>query len=344
MSLCRGVALLSLALFAQAVPTSISPERTGMTAAFESWMQQHEKSYSSEEEFNRRLEIFQANAVKVEEHNAKKLSWRMGLNQFADLTSDEFAALQTLREGTLGTEQSSAPLRHVNKDGALPASVDWRTENLVNPIKNQGQCGSCWAFSTVVSFEGQAAKQSGELVSYSEQDLVDCVKNQALPGDSQTCCDGCNGGLMDSAFAYMIAQQSGKDDTEANYGYTAKDGVCKFTAAKAGKSAVVKYTDIAQGDEDSLKDAVATVGPISVAVDANTFWQLYSGGVFEPVFCNQKKLNHGVAVVGYGTDAGKDYWIVRNSWGATWGEKGYMRMVAGKNECGVANSAVYPNL
>jgi C1A family cysteine protease len=315
-----------------------------MTAAFEAWMGQHEKTYPTAAEKAKRLEIFTNNAILVEEHNAKGLSWTMGLNQFADMTSDEFVAQQKLRKSSLGTEFSSAPLRHQRLSTSLPDSVDWRTKNLVNPVKNQGQCGSCWAFSTVVSFEGQASKSTGSLVSYSEQDLVDCVKGVTIPGETDTCCDGCQGGLMDSAFEYMIQKQSGKDDTEASYSYKGADGTCSFSLGKAGSAAVTNYTDIAAGDESSLKDAVANVGPISVAVDANMFWQLYSGGVFKPLVCNQKTLNHGVAVVGYGTEGSDGYWIIRNSWGATWGEKGYMRMISGKNECGVANSAVYPNV
>jgi len=341
----RFVFACLLALGVAAVPAAIQPEPkfTGMAAAFEAWAQFHEKSYSGEE-YEQRLKIFTDNAIRIEEHNAKKLSWTMGLTQFADLTADEFVAMQKLRQSRLGTEHSPAPLRHVRLSDDLPESVDWRDHGLVNPIKNQGQCGSCWSFSTIVSLEGQSAKKFGNLTSYSEQDLVDCVHSQKIPGDDQECCDGCNGGLMDSAFAYMIAKQSGEDATEAAYPYKGVDGTCAFSTMNVGPAIVLNYTDIAQGDEDSLKDAVANVGPISIAVDANMFWQFYQGGVFEPMFCNPDSLNHGVAIVGYGTDAGKNYWIVRNSWGASWGEKGYMRIVMGKNECGLASSAVYPNL
>jgi C1A family cysteine protease len=335
--------LVVFALFgaALAVPTiKLSTSSPGISSAFELWKKTYNRSYATQEEHDRRLEIFTANSILVEKHNAEGHSWTMGLNQFADMTPKEFAELQTLWPSTLGTENSSAPMRHEITGKDIPASVDWRTQGYVNPIKNQGQCGSCWAFSTIVSYEGQVARKS-QLESFSEQDLVDCVKGQSVPGQSQTCCDGCNGGLMDYAFAYMIAKQNGEDDTEASYPYKAADGTCSFKAASAGSVPVKSYTDIAQGDEASLKDAVANVGPISVAVNANIFWQLYSGGVFKPLYCNGQ-LNHGVAVVGYGTDSGKNYWIVRNSWGSTWGEQGYMRIVSGSNECGIADSAVYP--
>jgi len=306
-------------------------------------MVQHEKEYVTEEEKQKRLEIFSDNAIRVEEHNAKNLTWHMALNQFADLTSDEFVAMHKLRMGTLGTKNSIAPVRHRILSTANPTSIDWRTLGAVTPVKNQGQCGSCWAFSTVVSLEGQSAKKYN-LTSYSEQDLVDCVRNVVLPGQTDTCCDGCQGGLMDSAFEFMITKQDGLDDTESSYPYKGVDGSCSFKAGNAGPASVKSFTDITQGDENSLKDAVANVGPVSVAVDANTFWQLYGGGVFKPLFCNKDKLNHGVAAVGYGVAGSDEYWIIKNSWGSTWGEKGYMRMRLGSNECGVANSAVYPNL
>jgi len=279
----------------------------------------------------------------VEEHNAKNLSWYMTLNQFADLTSEEFVSMQKLRMGSFGTEFSTAPVRHARLSSSLPDSVDWRTQGIVTPVKNQGQCGSCWAFSTVVSLEGQSAKKYN-LTSYSEQDLVDCVHNVPIPGETDVCCDGCQGGLMDSAFEYMITKQDGLDDTESAYPYRGVDQTCAFNAANAGPASVKSYTDIGKGDENGLKDAVANVGPVSVAVDANMFWQLYGGGVFKPLFCNKDTLNHGVAAVGYGKQGADEYWIIKNSWGAVWGEKGYMRMRLGNNECGVSNAAVYPNL
>jgi len=330
--------------FAAAVPMEMTaPHATGMSAAFESWMIQHEKNYATEEEKLMRLQIFTDNAILVEEHNAKKLSWHMALNQFADITGEEFVAMQKLQMGTLGTELSRAPMRHQRLSASLPDAVDWRSSGAVTPVKNQGQCGSCWAFSTVVSLEGQGSRKYGNLTSYSEQNLVDCVKNVPMTGGG-VCCDGCQGGLMDSAFQYMITKQDGMDDSEAAYPYRGADMSCAFNPDHGGPAVVKSYTDIAQGDEDSLKDAVANVGPVSVAVDANALWQLYGGGVFKPFFCAKNKLNHGVAAVGYGKQGTEEYWIIKNSWGTVWGEKGYMRMKLGVNECGVAEAAVYPVL
>ena len=148
---------------------------------------------------------------------------------------------------------------------------------------------------------------------------------------------------MDDAFSYMIKSQSGGIDTEAAYPYRGVAGSCSYDTSKDGAH-IGGWTDIPQGDEAALMDAVATVGPVSIAVDAAIGWQLYFGGIMHPVLCssNPAKMDHGVAIVGYGTDNGKDYWIIRNSWGSGWGEKGYARIVRGKNACGLANAASYP--
>jgi len=194
-----------------------------------------------------------------------------------------------------------------------------------------------------VSIEGQHAKATGQLVSLSEQNLVDCVKDETIANQTDSCCSGCQGGLMDFAFQYMIDKQAGAIDTETSYSYRGFNERCAFSKANAGAT-IAKYVDVPVGDEAALLDAVATVGPVSVAVDAGIGWQLYGGGIMKTLLCsdNPKKLDHGVAVVGYGTHNGVDYWIVRNSWGATWGEKGYVRLIRGKNACGIANSASYP--
>jgi C1A family cysteine protease len=328
-----------------AVPTNQMHRATprnldAFEATFAAWKVTHNKEYESEWEHGRRLAIFVENAGFVERHNSEGHSWTMGLNQFADLTSEEFLSLNTLKGAS---NHSRANIYEADDVDANPASVDWRDHNLVNPVKNQGQCGSCWAFSTVVSLEGQLAKKSGNLVSFSEQDLVDCVKDVVLPGDSQKCCDGCQGGLMDYAFEYMIASQDGRDDTESSYPYSGRDGSCNF-AGSSTSTPIKGYSDVKSGDESALESAVANIGPISVAVNANMFWQLYSGGILDPWFCSGSSLDHGVAVVGYGTEGTKDYWIVRNSWGETWGEHGYVRLAKGKNTCGVANQASFPTV
>jgi len=309
-----------------------------LQASWQAWQRLYDDSetlqmYGATDE---RFEIFSYNHNFVNFHNKKNTSWTLALNEFAILTSDEFAQ----RNGFLGREAKPAnPSRTYQMKGIeTPDSVDWRDMNLVTDVKNQGSCGSCWAFSTVVGLEGQLAKKTAKLTSLSEQDLVDCVKR------TDNCCNGCQGGLMDAAYDYIVAKQDGKDDTEMAYPYTGRDGRCSYTEAGAMDGAVVTgHVDIS--DEAGLVEACATVGPISVAVNANIMWQLYSGGVLDPAGCLKNKLDHGVAVVGYGTDRGKDYWIIKNSWGKTWGERGYMRLVRGSNACGIANGPPsYPEM
>jgi len=284
-----------------------------------------------------RKQAFAYNYALVRQHNSMNTSWTLELNEFAAMPFDEFRQ----RNGYKRYMRENAPkATSVHKMSGIeaPSSIDWRPK-LVNPVKNQGQCGSCWTFSTVASLESAYAKLTSSLEEFSEQDLVDCVKNY------QGCCNGCGGGLMDYAFGYMKDDQSGADDMESNYPYTAKDGTCAYSASKAFTGAkVTGFVDVTSKDEDALLDAVATQGVISIAVNAAHHWQLYSGGILDVSFlCNPDQLDHGVAVVGYGTED-KDYWIVRNSWGPSWGEEGYIRLVRGKNMCGVATQPSYPTM
>jgi len=295
--------------------------------------------YTSGMNADRRYNVFAEHYAVVKMHNSlANQTFTMELNHFATISNEEFASIYNGYDHDLKkTLPPNTEVRSEHDGSDLPDSVDWRDQNRVTAVKNQESCGSCWAFSTVVSLEGQFAAVTGNLVSLSEQDIVDCVKKQKIPGSSDTCCDGCQGGLMDYAFQYMLDSQGGEDETELVYGYTGRDGRCNFANKKAYSDAkITKYTDVQKGT-DNLAEAVANVGPISVAVNANTFWQLYSSGVLDPLACPGSKLDHGVAAVGYGTDSGKDYWIIKNSWGKTWGEKGYVRLLKGKNTCGVQN-------
>ena len=313
--------------------------------SFEAWKQIHRKEYASAEQEAKAKAAFALNSDLVAAHRLQRslgADLHFVLNEFADLTPAEFNERNGYVPSAVATA-AAAMSTHQMSGKALNASVDWRAHGLVSEVKNQGACGSCWAFSTVVSIEGQHAKRTGQLVSLSEQNLVDCVKGEKLPGDDSTCCMGCKGGLMNDAFQYLIDHQKGGIDTEASYGYTGRGGTCSFDASDDG-SKITGWTAIPPGDEDALLDAVATVGPVSIGVDASIGWQLYFGGIMHPTLCssNPKKMDHGVAIVGYGTEKGKDYWIIRNSWGSSWGEHGYSRIVRGQNACGLANAASYP--
>jgi len=212
-------------------------------------------------------------------------------------------------------------------------SVDWRTKGAVTPIKNQGQCGSCWAFSTTGSVEGAYFISTGKLVSLSEQQLVDC---SGAYGN-----EGCNGGLMDDAFKYIIA--NGGLDTESDYAYTARDGVCNKAKAAIHAASIKSFADVPANQEAQLIAAVAKT-PVSVAIEADqSGFQFYKSGVFAGPCGTQ--LDHGVLAVGYDTTATTPYWIVKNSWGTSWGDQGYIMMAQGKGAhglCGINMMASYP--
>ncbi|KAL8030018.1 hypothetical protein ABFX02_14G260500 [Erythranthe guttata] len=302
----------------------------------ESWMAEHGKSYNAIGEKEKRLEIFKDNLRYIDEQNAiENRTYKLGLNRFADLTNDEY------RKTFLGSRPDGKRRltgrksdRYAPKVGdALPDSIDWREKGAVVPIKDQGSCGSCWAFSTITAVEGINQIATGELISLSEQELVDCDRSYN---------QGCNGGLMDYAFQFII--KNGGIDSDQDYPYKGRDAKCDQTRKNAKVVSIDGYEDVPVSDEKALQKAAASQ-PISVAVEAGgRDFQLYNSGIFSGK-CGVE-LDHGVSVVGYGTEKGKDYWIVRNSWGVSWGEKGYLRMernVASKDGlCGIAIEPSYP--
>nr|XP_009503011.1 PREDICTED: cathepsin S-like [Phalacrocorax carbo] len=205
-------------------------------------------------------------------------------------------------------------------------------ELAMNHLGDMGACGSCWAFSAVGALEAQVKLKTGKLVSLSAQNLVDC---SMMYGNK-----GCSGGFMTEAFQYIIDNQG--IDSDASYPYTAQNGTCQYNASTRAATCS-KYVELPYGDEAALKDAVANIGPVSVAIDATqpTFF-LYRSGVYDDPQCTQK-VNHAVLVIGYGTLNDKDYWLVKNSWGVSFGDKGYIRMSRNHaNHCGIASYASYP--
>jgi C1A family cysteine protease len=323
--------MLALASAAFAVPVV---EEFGIDNKFGAWKAQFSKAYTTIEDEAAALSAFAANDAIISEHNAKGLSYTLGHNQFSDLTWEQF---ERVNMGSLYLNRApkNSERKHLKGIGQpLADSKDWVADGAVTPVKNQARCGSCWAFSTTGSVEGAFQIANKQLLSLSEEDLVQCDHN----GDQ-----GCNGGLMDNAFEWI---EKNGIALESDYPYTSGSGVTgTCDTAKEGKPAVTisSFRDVPKGDEDALKSAVAQ-GPVSIAIEADkSAFQLYKGGVLDSSKCGTK-LDHGVLVVGYGTDdvSGKEYWKVKNSWGATWGEDGYVRLVQGKNMCGVASQASYP--
>jgi len=313
---------LLLSLFALVVVASASSKYASL---FQQWQTTHSKSYLTRGEQKHRLAAFSRNARFVEQHDAKARGFTVALNEFADLTGEEFRALY------LGTNFTRVPGAYVPSDATAP-QVDWRTKGAVTGVKNQGQCGSCWSFSTTGSVEGAKFIANGKLTSLSEQNLVDCSTAQGNMG--------CNGGLMDQAFQYII--QNRGIDTEASYPYTATGpNQCQYSSNNIG-ARITGFTDVASGSESALQTAVNNQ-PVSVAIDAShQSFQLYSGGVYNEPACSPTQLDHGVLAVGYGSDQGT-YWIVKNSWGTGWGMQGYILMSRNKNnQCGIATMSSFP--
>nr|AAY45870.1 cathepsin L-like cysteine proteinase [Rotylenchulus reniformis] len=305
------------------------------------YKQQHEKSYKNQQLETERMLAYLSNKQFIDKHNQAfregKKSFSIGENHIADLPFSEYKKLNGYRRalGDNLRRNASTFLAPMNI-GDIPESVDWRDKQWVTEVKNQGQCGSCWAFSATGALEGQHARKTGQLVSLSEQNLVDCTKKYGNMG--------CNGGLMDNAFQYIKDNEG--IDKEMTYPYKAKAGRCHFKRNDVGATDT-GFFDVAEGDEDKLKLAVATQGPVSVAIDAgHRSFQLYKHGVYFEEECNPEELDHGVLVVGYGTDPEHgDYWIVKNSWSTHWGEQGYIRMAPNRNNnCGIPSHASYPTV
>nr|ABF46642.1 papain-like cysteine proteinase [Pachysandra terminalis] len=302
---------------------------------FSSFKKRFGKAYTSCDEHDRRFGVFKANLRRAKRNQILDPSAVHGVTQFFDLTPAEFRRTYLgLKRLRLPADTHEAPILPTND---LPADFDWRDHGAVTPVKNQGSCGSCWSFSATGALEGANFLATGKLVSLSEQQLVDC-DHVCDSEDPSSCDSGCNGGLMTSAFEYTL--KAGGLEREEDYPYTGTDhSKCKFDKTKIAVSA--SNFSVVSLDENQIAANLVTNGPLAIGINA-MFMQTYIGGVSCPYICSKRLLDHGVLLVGYGS-AGfapirfkeKPYWIIKNSWGESWGEKGYYKICRGRNICGM---------
>eukprot|EP01092_Planopodium_desertum_P014820 TRINITY_DN75_c0_g1_i1.p1 TRINITY_DN75_c0_g1~~TRINITY_DN75_c0_g1_i1.p1 ORF type:complete len:333 (-),score=67.09 TRINITY_DN75_c0_g1_i1:58-1056(-) len=297
------------------------------------WKAEHGKNYATPTEEARRQLIFNQNLGRIDALNNASRTAQFAMNKFGDLSPEEFKAtylskVPAVRDPTAPV----APLYPISFIQAIPASFDWRTKGAVTPVKNQGQCGSCWAFSAIGNIEGQWFLSGKTLVGLSEQNLVDCDHHCIIYDGQKSCDQGCEGGLQPNAYEYIIG--AGGVDTEASYPYEAVDDTCRFSTANIGAK-ISNYTMVST-DENQMAAYLYAHGPVAIAVDA-TVWQFYFFGILD-VPCGTS-LDHGVLIVGYGSGEDPvfetvDFWNIKNSWGSDWGEEGYIRIERGVGECG----------
>jgi KDEL-tailed cysteine endopeptidase len=301
---------------------------------FTNFQEKFAKKYENVQELESRFAIFRENFYNIVTHNAdRSQNFTMGVNQFTDLTPEEFKA-QMIR-GLKAPVGSFGCGTFSNSASGAPASIDWRTKGAVTTVKDQGQCGSCWTFSSTGAMEGAWAIAKGQLIDLAEQELVDCA---GLKYGSA----GCSGGQMEGAFKFII--ENGQC-AASSYPYTAKDGSCHSCTAVAHASSCY---DVKPNDQLSLKAAVAKQ-PVAVAISADTkYFQSYSSGFLTSSTC-YTSLDHGVLTVGYGEENGQKYWLVKNSWGTSWGDQGYVKI--GRSEstnnagiCGIAMDPSFPTV
>ena len=294
-----------------------------MTAAdyeFINFVAKHGKSYGTTAEFAFRSAQFKDTLAKIEECNRTETTQTCGVNFLSDYTPEEKKRMNGYK-AELKTEFNYTELDTSN----LADEINWVTKGAVTPVKNQGQCGSCWAFSTTGAVEGAMFLSSGSLESYSEQQLVDCSKQN----------NACNGGLMDYAFMYI---ETAPLMLESAYPYTGRKGSCKYESSK-GKGQVKAFKDVRKDSTGSQLKAALAKGPVSVAIEADQFaFQGYHSGIITSG-CGTK-LDHGVLAVGYGGVGDMEYFLVKNSWGASWGDKGYVKIAP--NQCGITHQPSYP--
>ncbi|XP_039137325.1 senescence-specific cysteine protease SAG39-like [Dioscorea cayenensis subsp. rotundata] len=333
---CSLLALLVLSVFVLVTASRVLNE-VSMSDRHNQWMLEHGRAYKDVIEKQHHFEIYKKNVEFIDSFNAGDHKFKLVANHFADLTNEEFRAMYNgFRLSSTDSSKAKSSFKYENIT-AVAEFVDWRTKGAVTHVKNQQQCSCCWAFSAVAAMEGAIKLSTGNLISLSEQEVVDCD----VYGEDH----GCNPSFTDGAYKFII--QNGGLTTETNYPYMATQGTCNRQKAASHAAQINGYEEVPANNEAALLMAVANQ-PVSVTIDASgSAFRFYSNGVFNGP-CGTE-LDHAVTAVGYGQDSdGTKYWLIKNSWGESWGEEGYIRMERdveyAQGLCGIAMQASYPTI
>jgi len=348
------VCLLTLGV---CVEVGLNGDLSNVREQFAEYVKKYSKVYSGSEEYEQRFKNFMANLAIIEKTNVLNGKVRLGINKFSDMPKAEFSEKMLAKKISAVAAGKSCLSNGVTSPqldvSALPTSFDWRTKNVVTPVKDQGQCGSCWAFSTIGNIESQWAIKGHKLTSFSEQLLVDCSHGCTNePPYGNVCNQGCDGGWQWNAFGDVVSW--GGVETESQYPYTAEDGTCqlnkKLLQAKISDYTCLTNSTSKGANEDYMAAFLIANGPLSIAMDATPL-QSYWSGIIDPnswwdplETCSQTELDHALLLVGFGVEDSEiwgktPFWIIKNSWGTDWGETGYFRIIRGGGACGL-NTAV----
>lgn len=314
--------------------------------SFEQFLKEFKLKYNPAELESRRA-LFNTELKRVREHNAKKLSWTEGINKFSAMTATEkkkfhgrsknHARLQG-KEGTLkGAKKLPADFT-IKPVDTLPDSVDWRDSGIVTSVKDQGHCGSCWAFASTAVIESHVAKASGLLFDLSVEQMAMCAPNPNSCGGT----GGCEGSTAELAFEYVTGSTGLLQEYQYAYSsYYGEDFTCTWPSDESAVATIDGYVQLPENNYEALMNAIATVGPVAVSVDASV-WHAYEGGVYDG--CNQENpdIDHAVTLVGYGEEDGQKYWLVRNSWSPAWGEKGYIKIARSEDDSDKCGTDITP--